>query len=84
MDLTPGGEERATNWMKIFMDLKDRGLKRVRMIISDDLKGLDEAIEETYPGVRHQLCWFHLKKNIRNKVRKRHWNEILSELDMIM
>lgn len=80
----PGGEESATNWQEIFNNLKSRGLKTVKMIISDDLTGLEKAIQETYPTAKHQLCWFHLKKNIKNRVRKRHWNEILSELNSIM
>jgi putative transposase len=80
----PGGEERATNWMEVFTDLRGRGLKTVKITISDDLKGLERAIEEVYPVARHQLCWFHLKKNIKNRVRKSHWNEILKELNDIM
>ncbi len=79
-----GGKESAINWQEVFNNLKSRGLKTVKMIISDDLKGLEKAIDETYPTAKHQLCWFHLKKNIKNRVRKRHWNEILSELNSIM
>ncbi len=79
----PGGDEKASMWHNIFEDLRKRGLKDVRMIISDDLKGLSKSIEETFPQAKHQLCWFHLKKNIKNRVRKRHWDEILNELNEI-
>ena len=80
----PGGSENTHMWKEIFESLKSRGLKDVKMIISDDLKGLSKAIEESFPQARHQLCWFHLKKNIKSKVRKRHWDEILRELNQIM
>ena len=80
----PGGNENTQMWREIFEDLKSRGLKNVRMIISDDLKGLSRSIEEAFPKAKHQLCWFHLKKNIKSKVRKRHWDEILKELNQIM
>ena len=80
----PGGSEKASVWKEILEDLRERGLKSVRMIISDDLAGLDEAITDVFPSVEHQLCWFHLKRNIKNRVRKRHWDEILRELNEVM
>ncbi len=80
----PGGNEKSSIWKEIFNDLKNRGLKSPKMIISDDLSGLEEAIEDVFPSAKHQLCWFHLKKNIKNRVRKRHWDAILRELNDIM
>ena len=80
----PGGSENTQMWKEIFENLRSRGLKGVKMIISDDLKGLSKAIEESFPQAKHQLCWFHLKKNIKSKVRKKHWDEILKELNRIM
>jgi len=80
----PGGDEKASVWKDIFDDLIRRGLKQPKLVISDDLTGLDNVIKETFPVTSHQLCWFHLKRNLKNRVRKRHWNEILSELDEII
>jgi transposase-like protein len=80
----PGGEEKSSEWKEIFIDLQKRGLKGVRMIVSDDLSGLSDAIMEVFPGVEHQLCWFHLKKNIKNKVRKTHFDKILEELEHVL
>jgi transposase-like protein len=79
----PGGDEKSSVWKEIFVNLKDRGLKGVNMIISDDLPGLTEVINEIFPEAEHQLCWFHLKKNIKNKVRRTHFDEILKELEYI-
>ncbi|BBB31823.1 transposase mutator type [Thermotomaculum hydrothermale] len=80
----PGGNEKASLWQEIFRDLKERGLKGVKLIISDDLTGLSEAIKEEFPETMHQLCWFHLKRNIKNRVRKHHFEKIKEELDEIM
>ena len=80
----PGGDEKASIWREIFEDLINRGLKGVRMIVSDNLTGLDNVIDELFPDAEHQLCWFHLKKNLKNKARKRHWDEIKEELDDIL
>jgi len=77
----PGGEEKATVWKEVLFELKNRGLKGVKMIISDDLAGLDEAIREVFPDTEHQLCWFHLKKNIKNKTRAKDFDEIMKDLE---
>lgn len=79
----PGGEEKATVWKEIFNNLIKRGLKGIKMVISDDLTGLEEVIKEIFPEARHQLCWFHLKRNIKNKVRKKHFEEILKDLEYV-
>ncbi|MCB4205610.1 IS256 family transposase [Deferribacterales bacterium Es71-Z0220] len=79
----PGGDEKSSVWKEIFVNLSNRGLKGVKMVISDDLPGLTEVINEVFPDVEHQLCWFHLKKNIKNKVRKTHFDEILKELEYV-
>ena len=80
----PGGSEKSAVWKEIFNNLKDRGLRGVRMIISDDLTGLSEVIMEEFPDAMHQLCWFHLKRNIKNRVRKSHWEKMLIELEEII
>ena len=80
----PGGSEKASVWQDIFISLKERGLRGLKMIISDDLTGLSEAIKEVFPEADHQLCWFHLKKNIKNRVRKKHFEEILRDLEYVL
>jgi putative transposase len=80
----PGGNEKASVWKDMFVKLKKQGLKEVKMIISDDLSGLEEAIQEVFPEVEHQLCWFHLKSNIKKRVRKKHFEEIMKDLEYVL
>ncbi|ADR18111.1 IS256-like element ISCni1 family transposase [Calditerrivibrio nitroreducens] len=79
----PGGDEKSSVWRDIFINLTNRGLRGVKMVISDDLPGIGEVIKEVFPNADHQLCWFHLKKNIKNKVRKSDFDEILKELEYV-
>jgi len=39
------GHENKGNWLQIFNDLINRGLKRTMIIVSDDFLRLDEAIK---------------------------------------
>jgi len=36
------GNENRTDWLQVFNDLKERGLKRVALIVSDDFPGIDK------------------------------------------
>ena len=64
--------------------MRKRELKQPKLIISDDLSEIERAIKEVFPAAEHGLCWFHLKRDLKNKVRKKHWDEILKKLNQIM
>ena len=61
--------ESATGWGEIFDALKDRGLKRIGLMVADGIKGLDGVIGEKFPGTPLQRCVTHLKRNMFAKVR---------------
>lgn len=61
--------ESATGWGEIFEALKDRGLKRIGLMVADGIKGLDGVIGEKFPGTPLQRCVIHLKRNMFAKVR---------------
>ena len=61
--------ESATGWGEIFDALKDRGLKRIGLMVADGIKGLDGVIGEKFPGTPLQRCVIHLKRNMFAKVR---------------
>ena len=62
--------ENKADWIKVFNDLIDRGLKRVMLIVSDDFPGITKAIETLFPYTDHQLCLVHLQRNVRNQMDK--------------
>lgn len=73
--------ENETNWSDFFSGLQQRGLKGVRLVISDAHGGLISAIERYYPGTQWQRCQVHCKKNILDKVRPRDKAWIKQRLD---
>jgi len=62
--------ENKADWIKVFNDLIDRGLKRLMLIVSDDFPGITKAIETLFPYTDHQLCLVHLQRNVRNQMDK--------------
>jgi len=63
--------ESARNWEEVLKDLKGRGIQRVRIFITDDLPGLEEAIKKIFPEADFQLCLLHGVRDALNKVRKK-------------
>ncbi|NYW24379.1 IS256 family transposase, partial [Escherichia coli] len=54
---------RDSNWRRFLESLLARGLKGVKLIISDDHAGLKAARRAVLPSVPWQRCQFHLQQN---------------------
>lgn len=72
--------ENKGDWIKIFNDLISRGVKRVLLIASDDLGGLDEAISAIFEKTDHQLCFIHLMRNVKRNMSKKDAKEFTERL----
>jgi transposase-like protein len=55
--------EGAKFWLKVFNDLKARGVADILIAVVDGLKGLAEAIEVAFPATTVQTCIVHLIRN---------------------
>jgi putative transposase len=55
--------EGAKFWLKVFNDLKTRGLNDILIAVVDGLKGLADAINTVYPKATVQTCIVHLIRN---------------------
>jgi len=55
--------EGAKFWLKVFNDLKNRGVADVLIAVVDGLRGFPEAIEATFPLAQIQTCIVHLIRN---------------------
>jgi hypothetical protein len=43
------GGKGARNWEEVLKDLKRRGIQRVRILLTDDFSGLEEATRRFFP-----------------------------------
>ena len=64
--------EGAKFWMKVFNDLKTRGVADILIAVTDGLKGMAEALAAVYPATTLQTCIVHL---IRNSLDYANWKE---------
>ena len=57
------GSEGAKFWMKVFNDLKTRGVEDILIAVTDGLKGMPEALAAVFPATTLQTCIVHLIRN---------------------
>jgi transposase-like protein len=72
--------EHELTWEGIFSDLKDRGLSKVDLIISDGHTGIQSAAERMFPGSSWQLCHVHFIRAVLKKVSRKYHKSIAERL----
>jgi putative transposase len=64
--------EGAKFWMKVFNDLRTRGVLDILIAVSDGLTGMPTALEAVFPQTTLQTCIVHL---IRNSLDYSSWKD---------
>jgi putative transposase len=59
-----GAKEDKASWTAFLRELKERGLKGVKLFVSDKCLGLVENLAEFYPEALWQRCVVHFYRNV--------------------
>ena len=83
LGICEGAKEDKAGWSAFLKHLKERGLKGVRLIISDACIGLAESAAEFFPDAAWQRCVVHWYRNIFSHVPSTKVREIAAMLKAI-
>lgn len=72
--------ESEASWNAMFRDLRDRGVNEVGLVISDDHRGLVNALGRHFHGAGWQRCQVHLMRNLIAKTSKRRLGQTVALL----
>lgn len=78
-----GESEGAKFWLRVFSELKNRGVQDIFIACVDGLKGLPEAITAVFPDAEVQLCIIHMIRNSFKYVPHKHSKEFVGDLKLI-
>jgi transposase-like protein len=78
-----GSKEDAEGWRTFLRHLKTRGLRGVRLAVSDKCLGLIEALGECFPDARWQRCMVHFYRNVFTAVPQGKVKEVAAMLKAI-
>lgn len=80
LDWRVGDSESEETWGAVFRELKERGLRGLRLLTSDAHRGIVAALERHFQGVAWQRCRVHFKRELGRKVSYKVQKELLAEL----
>lgn len=70
-------------WMKIFDEIKQRGVEEIFFISMDGVSGLEEGAKEIFKGVIVQRCIVHLIRNSLKYVPSKDYRRFTANLKLI-
>jgi transposase-like protein len=76
LGLRIGDSESEAFWLETFRWLKQRGLKEVRYVVSDDHSGLVQAGRRCFQGAIWQRCQVHFMRNVLSHTSAKHKKEM--------
>lgn len=75
--------ESKHTWMKIFDEIKQRGVEEIFFISMDGVSGLEEGAKEIFKGVIVQRCIVHLIRNSLKYVPSKDYKKFTANLKLI-
>jgi transposase-like protein len=78
LDINP--TESAHAWGEVFEGIRERGVERVDLVVTDGLKGLEEQVHRNFPEAEFQKCVVHKMRNILNIARPKEKQEVATDL----
>lgn len=83
LGVVEGAKEDKAGWSGFLRHLKERGLKEVKMFITDACMGLVESLGDFYPDAKWQRCMVHFYRNIFSVVPRKKMSEVSAMLKAI-
>ncbi len=77
------GSEKGAAYASLLRGLLDRGLKGVKLVVSDDHEGIKAAVAGELPGVGWQRCVVHFERNVLSQVPASSMSEVAEDLKAI-
>ena len=72
--------ESHSSWRDFLVALRQRGLREVECVVSDDHAGLKKAIQEVLPEAAWQRCYVHFLRNALDYLPRKADDDCLMEL----
>lgn len=72
--------ESEQHWGEAFRSLKDRGLRGIKLVVSDAHRGIRAALDRHFQGVAWQRCRVHYKREMGRKVSYKKLKELNRDL----
>ncbi len=83
LGMSVADSESEASWDDLFKHLKERGLKGVDLVVSDNHPGLVNALKRNFHGAQWQRCQIHFIRNVLGHAPRHCKQDIAGELKLI-
>ena len=83
LEIYIGENESSKYWLGVLNKLKERGVKDILIMCSDNLTGIKEAINAAFPNTIQQRCIVHMIRNSVKYVNYKDLKAFTSDLKLI-
>jgi transposase-like protein len=83
LDWRLGDSENESTWGEVFLSLKDRGLRGVKLLTSDAHRGIRSAASRHFQGVAWQRCRVHFKRELMRKTSYKQARELMKDIVIV-
>lgn len=84
LDWRVADSESEATWGQVFLDLKLRGVRGVKLVVSDAHQGIRSAMSRHFQGVAWQRCRVHFKRELGRKVSYKVLKEVMADLGAVL
>jgi len=84
LGLMLGDTESEESWTEFFVVLKNRGLRGMEILVSDNHSGLVKAVQKHFQGVTWQRCQTHFMRNVLGATPKHMRDEVYQKVRAIL
>lgn len=84
LDWRVANSESESNWSQVTRSLVDRGLRGVKLVVSDAHRGIRGATDRHLQGAAWQRCQVHFKREMGNKVSYKQQKELMDDLRAVL
>jgi transposase-like protein len=77
------GTEKGAAYTSLLRGLIDRGLRGVRLVVSDDHEGIKGTVAGELPGAQWQRCVVHFERNVLSSVPASEMSEVAEDIKAI-
>ena len=81
LDIMP--TESAMNWRDVLIDIKNRGVEKVDVVVADGLQYFEDVVHELFSEAKFQKCVIHKERQILRKTRPKDKAEMAEDLKFV-
>lgn len=72
--------ETTAKWKELFLELKERGVVDISLVVADGIQHMEDVVLESFPKAEFQKCVVHRMRNVLDEIRPKDKKALAEDL----